>query len=223
MSKGLIKNTICHNIDAFLQPEPTKNPGGDCFACATLAALRWLYPENDFTFDDVWNSFLLTQVNSDGTSFEFLGNSWCLYSDVFKQIVKNFNLQDLHWRTNSCHPSFTDFGCTSGNWNRDNSQYGKYWKKLCDDLKTGVIILSINKDGEGPWKNGHWNFVDHLVLIDGVRERLVPVESVPGASSLQWQVRVVCSRNGGVWKTIQDLLDLHGAGAWHVLERKNKD
>lgn len=215
----MTENIICHNIEPFNQPEPTRNKGGDCFACATLAALRWLYPEKKFEFDQVWDSFKLTQTNPNGDSFEFLGNSWLSYSKVFEQISKKMDLPDLSWRINSCYPTFIGFGRTAGNWNRDNGQYGEYWQKLCEDLKTGVVILSINKDGEGPWKNGCWNEIDHLVLIDGVRKRTIPVKGMPWASKINWEVRIVCSRNGCVWKTIWELLDLHGAGAWHVLEK----
>lgn len=50
---------ICHNIARVSQPTPARNPGGDCFACAATAGLRWLYPEHDIKLDDVWDMFVV--------------------------------------------------------------------------------------------------------------------------------------------------------------------
>lgn len=215
--KGLIKNVISHNIERFPQPEPLRNPGGDCFACALLSALRFLYPEKEFDFNKVWETYILKEESVDGTSFEHLGNSWMHYPRVLKQCKEQLDLSDFTFRQNSCHPKFTSWGCTNGNWNRDHSQYGEYWHTLCEDLKSGVVFIPINMMGEGPWKNGRWNDTDHIVLIDGVRERRVPID---GGARIDWEVHIVCSRDRGGWKTVHELLDLHGAGAWYVLERE---
>jgi len=215
-----IEKVFCHEIPMFPQPEPTRNKGGDCFACAALAALRWLYPEREFTFDEIWEGFLLPHVRTEtGEESSFLGNAWPHYSDVFDNLAKKLNLDSLSHRKNSCHPTFTDWGCDEGNWNRDHSQYRKYWDKLDEDLRCGgIVYISINMNGEGPWKNGRWNHTDHVVLIDGVREHTVPFED--WAATIYGEAHVVCSRDKGGWKTMHELLDLHGAGAWHVLERK---
>jgi len=224
MSKGLILSSVCHKVEQFPQPEILKNPGGDCFACATFAALRWMYPEREFTFDEVWDTYTLTQVNSDGTSFDYLGNSWLQYPHVFKNIVKKLGLKDFKWKKRSSYPKFKRFGCDVAHWNRDHAQYGEYWHKMRDDIVSGgVVFLSVNMEGEGPWKDGRWNNVDHVILIDGARERQVPIEAVPGASRIDWELHTVCSRKGCRWITVHQLLDLHGAGSWHVLLRKGKN
>ena len=219
MIKEKIRDIVHHNLERYPQPIPTRNNGGDCFACATLAALRWLYPDKTLTFDQVWEAFLITQNNSDGSVTEFLGNAWHLYSQVFEQVKEKLDLTDLSWRINQSYPTFDSWGCSAGNWNRDNAQYGQYWRKLCEDLKNGIVVVSINMDGTGPWKDGRWNDTDHLVLIDGVREHTVPIPDM-AAARIELEVHIVCSRDKGGWKTIHELLDLHGAGAWHVLERK---
>ncbi len=43
---------VCHGIEPVPQPSPARNPGGDCFACALTAALRFFGA--DVVFDEVW-------------------------------------------------------------------------------------------------------------------------------------------------------------------------
>jgi hypothetical protein len=206
-----------HDVLPFLQPYPVRTPGGDCFVCATLACLSWLYKDKEFTFDEIYDSFII-KINSEYCNEFFeIGNSWCSYPSVLENIQRNFNLVDFSWRINSCNPVFRSND--GGSWHRDKSLYTRYWKSLLQDLESGLIILSINLDGSGPWVNGKWSNTDHLVLLDGVRSRLVPLEHFPTASAIVLDVRMVCSVNGVKWISVQDLLDLHGAGSWYVLNR----
>ncbi len=46
---------VCHGIEPVPQPQPARNPGGDCFACALTAALRFLGADGGF--DEVWPLF----------------------------------------------------------------------------------------------------------------------------------------------------------------------
>ncbi len=50
---------FCHQIERVAQPVPARNPGGDCFACAATAGLRFLYPERAVSLDDVWGMFVV--------------------------------------------------------------------------------------------------------------------------------------------------------------------
>lgn len=50
---------VCLGVQRVAQPVPHRNPGGDCFACAATAGLRWLYPERDVQLDDVWDKFVV--------------------------------------------------------------------------------------------------------------------------------------------------------------------
>ena len=50
---------VCHGIERVAQPVPARNPGGDCFACAATAGLRFLYPEHEIKLDDVWDMFVV--------------------------------------------------------------------------------------------------------------------------------------------------------------------
>jgi hypothetical protein len=49
---------VCHGIERVPQPVPYKNEGGDCFACAATAGLRFLYPEREISLDEVWDLFV---------------------------------------------------------------------------------------------------------------------------------------------------------------------
>lgn len=50
---------VCHGIERVPQPQPARNPGGDCFACAATAGLRFLFPEREISLDDVWEMFVV--------------------------------------------------------------------------------------------------------------------------------------------------------------------
>src|SRR5690349_13139264 len=50
---------ICHGIARVAQPVPARNEGGDCFACAATAGLRFLYPDRAIDLSDVWEMFVV--------------------------------------------------------------------------------------------------------------------------------------------------------------------
>lgn len=50
---------VCHDIARVPQPVPARNEGGDCFACAATAGLRFLYPERKIDLADVWELFVV--------------------------------------------------------------------------------------------------------------------------------------------------------------------
>ena len=211
---------LCHNIEAFPQPKPDKNEGGDCFACAFLAALRFLYPEKSFTFEEIEQVFWVTHqadhINK-GVPYTCLNNTWGTYPHVFKQAVERFGLDGFSHRFHFEGPPLNierEFYA----WNRCCSQYKNYWDALQKIIASGgVCYTSINLDGVGPWSNGRWTDPDHMVLFDGVRERRETYAN--GGGMHHREIHIVCSARGNSWKSVHDLLDLYGAGAWHVLER----
>lgn len=50
---------VCHNIERVAQPQPARNPGGDCFACAMTAGARFLYPERSVDLNEIWDMFVV--------------------------------------------------------------------------------------------------------------------------------------------------------------------
>lgn len=50
---------VCHGIEPVPQPSPARNEGGDCFACAATAGLRFLYPEREISLEEVWEKFVV--------------------------------------------------------------------------------------------------------------------------------------------------------------------
>lgn len=81
---------ICHGIAPVPQPSPARNDGGDCFACATTAALRWMFPDADVDFDAVWECFIAEY--HDGNAQANLGK---LRDAVARVVVPPFEPADL--------------------------------------------------------------------------------------------------------------------------------
>lgn len=215
--EGKVTGEFVHQIENFPQPHPEKNKGGDCFSCALTAALRWLYPEKNLTFEEVEKSFWLEKEN--GEDF-WLGNSWGVYPRVFDNAIKLLGLSGFKYKHHFVAPDFSRPHFNYA-WNRSHGQYIDYWEELKKEIKDGgVIYTSINMGGSGPMTpDGKQNHTDHIVLYDGIRERTVPIEGIDWASRIYQEIHVVCSAKGNYWKDTHDLLNMHGAGAWYILKR----
>ncbi len=57
-SQPKICREFCLGVERVPNPEPARNDGGDCFACALCAGLRWLFPNREIALDEVWEFFL---------------------------------------------------------------------------------------------------------------------------------------------------------------------
>jgi hypothetical protein len=217
-------SAICRNVALVPQPVPARNKGGDCFACATLAAMRHLFPENPPTFDQCWEAFEVESTDAEGVSRKHLSNTfpgmrgalWNLYSAGWKiEIVAD-----------RVDPRPGDPEHESHNWGAQVGGY-EYARRLEAWLHAGYVALgnlmyrpcktgewTLNPDG-----SVHRNHNDHFVLYDGVRSGWRRHAVVDGARTLVYQVHVVCSANGGrsYWIDVDDLLTQHGAGGWWLI------
>lgn len=208
-------NEVCLGVQPFMQPSPARNPGGDCFACALTAALRWIHQRPDIAFDPCWESFLV-ETSGGGTT---LSNSWpgmrsALYASVskFGQLEILSDIIDLKFEPDTwSHAWFGGVSPSVG-----------YATRLEAWLRAGYVAFSeINFAGGGPVVDGKWNVTDHFVLIDGVRHYWKPHETVQGAASAESDIHVVCSARGAYWIDARDLTFKHGAAGWW-LARKDR-
>jgi hypothetical protein len=208
---------ICLGITPFMQPSPAKNPGGDCFACALTAALRWVYQKPDLSFERCWQFF---EVDTAGGS-RALSNCWhTMRSALYAADSEFFELGRLEIANDLVIPTF------------DPETYGHCWfqghtteyaHRLEGWLRGGWVALSeIDHAGRGPVVDGRWNVNDHFVAIDGVRSYWKPVAAVPGAASLTSDVHVVCSSRGAYWIPLDDFLFKHGAAAWWLVRKDQR-
>lgn len=205
---------VCHEIAPFLQPKPDRNQGGDCFACALTAALRWLYPETPVDFDEVWQFFMAETV---GGSRQ-LSNTWpgmrrALYaasSEGYRlEIANDLVLPDY----NVDHHSFPWW---------QSLPTATYARRLEGYLRGGwVAFTEIRFDGGGPRATtGQIAATDHFVVIDGLRLGWEPVGDIGRA--LRHHVHIVCSVKGAYWIDLDEFLLRHGGAGWWLCRRDGR-
>lgn len=199
-------------VEPFLQPSPTKNIGGDCFACALTAALRWLYPERPVDFETAWGYWNHQQKHGGG---ETLGNTWfatrtalyAAHSDGYRMEIENDFVQPLWAPEQWDHAWWSSFPTH------------RYALRLEGWLRGGwVAFANINYGGSGPMApDGLLYDTDHFILLDGIKTYWKPAES--GGATKTHELHVVCSVKGAYWTDLQMFLRLHGAGAWWLARR----
>lgn len=204
---------VCHNLPPFPQPSPNRNPGGDCFACAMTAALRWLYPEDPVSFDAAWGYFMAETVGGGRT----LSNSWpglrsALYAASHDDrplevacdlVMPEFNREWYSYPWWRAHPPTEDYARRLEGWLRGG------W----------VAFTEIAYGGGGPRRDGRDNHNDHIVLIDGVRSGWAPWNN--GARRMGHAVHVVCSTGrGAYWIDLDEWLAEYGGVGWWLCRRE---
>ena len=206
---------ICLNIEPFLQPSPARNAGGDCFACALLAGLRHLHPQQNWDFDRAFDAF---KVESVGGSI-VMNNSWIGMQQVLSAVEPILNVT-----TDIAAPKI-DLDVWSHAWFR-GGYCEEYVEKLAKYLSDGAVIFSeIMFSGTGPiGPRGGWNHIDHFVILDGIKEVWKEDKTSCGMEFKTHchDIRVVCSARGAYWIDLRDLLHKHGAGGWIIARRGQK-
>jgi hypothetical protein len=207
-------NQIYLNVEPYLQPKPTKNPGGDCFACALTAALSNLFPENKPTFEQVWDYFYNNYYNSENKG---LHNSW---TGMDKALFRAKVDYDIEHEYHFVQPVY-DGTMRSNTFYMSMNLPNDYIRALEGRLSSGWIMLAeISYKGEGAFNsNGQFNDSDHFVVIDGIKEEWERVSET--AKMLCLYVHIVCSVKGVYWIKVRDLLYKYGTGAWWCV-RKNR-
>lgn len=204
------------NVTPFPNPSPGRNPGGDCFACSLTAAMRYLFPERLISFDDAYGCFL--EKHDDGK--EYLRNTWWGMRQAMYQ-TKDLGY-DIEVFKDLVTPTFDRESHSHAWWKFQPD--GEWSYRLEAWLSAGWVALAeMDSEGKGPFTSeGYHNHINHFVVLDGIRHYWKPSENVKGASSLDHDVHVVCSRKGAYWIPVHDLLHKHGtAGLW-LLRRDNR-
>lgn len=207
------------------QPSPAINPGGDCFACALTAGLRHLFPERaeEITVERVHRYFWRDvggKPHLDNTWSGFRDALYAAFSDDFRLDVRA-DLVQPRW---------------------DPEQWAHEWWHVQPDYEWGqrleawlaagwlaASVISYEGSPTGQWQRHEDGKVyrathDHFVLLDGVRWGWRKSTVVEGASSLVYQVHVVCSSRAGrtYWIDVDDFLREHGAAAWWLFRRETR-
>lgn len=103
---------VCHNIERVAQPTPARNPGGDCFACAATAGMRFLYPERSVQLDDVWDMFVVEYY--DGKAQENLQKLRTAGDQLLAGTLDITAYREIHAAVSAAKPSTTVNNTWSG-------------------------------------------------------------------------------------------------------------
>lgn len=205
---------FCHNVQPFMQPNPNRNPGGDCFACSMTALLQHLFPKEGITFDECWDAFL----RETSTGGKGLSNCWWTWHDALYAIEKASGQIDHQTWGWTPIPNFERWSHSDGY----PVQSQDWFFQIESFIRSGWIAQTPMRLHPQPPVMEHYRTAgtDHMALIDGVRENWVPNLRVEGAHDLLQEVHVVCSSKGGYWIDAQKLLWLHGVNAVHLHRRR---
>ena len=204
---------ILLGVKPFLQPSPSRNPGGDCFACSLKAVVDHLYPDRPVSFDHAWEAFQVT--SHDGSPV--LANSWATMSwsaphnlsehgysfEVHRDIV--YPTIDLEHYSHSY-----GFPVDDQEWSkRVEAWFSAGWVAIVE--QSYKLQPPTTPDGKKNW-------TDHFVVLDG--QRSFWQKSKDGTSSrLEHETHVVCSAKGEYWIKTSTLLHMHGVNAVVLLRR----
>lgn len=207
---------ILLGVKPLMQPQPHKNPSGDCFACALKAAIDHLYPERPVNFDAVWNAFKVTPY---GGGEKVLSNTWptmCIAAYALRD--QGYDL-DVH--ADIVTPQF-EVDHHSHAWFRMHPTM-EWAYRLEAWLAAGwLVLVEINYAGAGPYnQDGTSNNADHFVVLDGQRHFWKRFET--GGASLTHETHVVCSARGAYWIDTHDLMRKHGVAGLRLIRRDERE
>jgi hypothetical protein len=215
---------INRGVKVFRQPSPSRNPGGDCFACALTAGLRALYPDREVDFAKVWEFWQYEQTELNGDKRVLLSNTW----NGARRALASARVEgfDLEIQADIVVPNYSDPEQWAHTFYSQSPGYD-WARRLEAWLSAGWLALSVinyaGNPGRGEWKDGYRISDDHFVLLDGVRSFWRKHEKVEGGSTLIYAIHVVCSAKGEYWIDLDDLLEIHGAGAWWLFRREQHE
>lgn len=205
-------------VEAVPQPSPGINPGGDCFACATLAIVRHWWPETaaDVTVADVVEWWRTQPVY--GKDDLVVGNHIHVADRSLRNMPEPFRLDVV---TDPFVPLIDDHSqMHSPVWGAPH-----YSDRIEAYLAAGFVGLTSirfapdaphmlspkpaeQRGGSGVHRD-YWNAsTDHIVLIDGWRT-YVRGDEEPFGTHVD-DLHIVCSVKGGYWIEDRELLRWHG-------------
>lgn len=185
------------------------NPGGDCFACATLAMARHFWPDEAaaYTVADAVEWWRTQPVH--GRDELHVGNTMSYARRSLMNLPAPMQLDVMTdpWYPridNEHQPHGLVYG-VQGYAERVEAYLAAGWIGFTDLIfaPEAPHFLKPNPDG------GYWNTsADHNVLIDGIRTVIVGDEEPYGTHISE--VHIVCSVKGGYWIDHTDLLREYG-------------
>jgi hypothetical protein len=222
-------NNVLHGVKPFPNPEPKRNPGGDCFACALKAVVDYFYPEKPIDFDTAWECFQREQTNQDGSKSTHLTNHWGRWG--FESAVSNLYHKGYSFETEPflLHPKINiEQYSHAWGWfpfDQDWSQHAEAW------LSNGwVMLVEMSLDPVGPFdEKGYHNHPDHFAIIDGQKRGWYKrAHSGSGTTfysgGLVHESHLVCSARGGCerWIETKDLLHKHGVNGALLIRKDTR-
>lgn len=217
---------FCHNVEEYLQPSPSRNPGGDCFACCLTAILKHFYPKERVDFNRTWEYFLKCYLGE--TEKRALSNTWPgMYDAIIEAIRDEKHNFKLEYRREYVYPKL-DIEHHSGNWGLEQyeGECGYYLEAWLRAGWIAIIQIEYNPSGRyGRRPDGFRQSHDHFAIIDGIKMGWrYKKHNTDGkeweSGSLTADVHIVCSAKGKYWIDYKELLEAHGVGAW-ILVRKD--
>lgn len=222
---------FCHNVKPVKQPEPSVNPGGDCFACATLALINHLFPEVGFTLRDIHEYF--TEETAGGS--KFFVNYWFGYEKVFHKLeyepIEGKPRLDIEFRRYLPTIMNDSFERHNPNWYMGPCD-SDYFFIVDAFLRSGYILLTeIDSEGKGPLIASEKiskhkftkNSIDHVVLIDGCRSYWPKKEPNSFGRGLAQELHVVDSnkklKEKTYWLPVNDLIHYHGMAGFYLVRK----
>lgn len=203
---------ICLGVVPVMQPQPRKNPGGDCFACSMTAALRWVYQKPDLSFEDCWQCWVHEKTGTVSNVWPMMRTALYAASSKFQDL----GLDRLEIANDFAAPEFNPESWSHG-WGIGLNS-GAYLRRLEGYLSCGWVALTdIDYAGRGPMVDGKWTGGgDHFIVLDGVRISWVPCDI---GSVQKCEIHVVCSVRGAYWIELNEFHRKHGAGAWWLVRK----
>jgi hypothetical protein len=222
---------VCHNVIEYLQPHQKRNPGGDCFACATTAIIKHLFPEKEVDFDKIWSAWKCAQ---DTKGNKVLSNTWHGLQQVFPALSWDDQYGGpfkTEQRIFFPYPrfDFRNYSCTFGVSASLNNLQEQEWAYGVEAyLAAGWIgMVEINMHGIEETKWNQMSHSDHFVVIDGQRHFWHYTDheydgKKSWSGTLKHETHVVCSAKGPYWISTRELLAKHGAGAVYFVRRDQR-
>lgn len=223
---------VCHELERYPQPQPYRNAGGDCFACAVTATLPFLYPELERTSDE-WFEYAFESFRTGktyGSDDLVIDNTFRGMKSALDGISRDLGRLEVEY--DMVEPHFH-----RATW-RDEGHHGwpfqipegGYTRRLEGYLRGGwVAFATVNHGGGGPtlvkddgsvWHRG----TDHFIVLDGVRLAYeTTCDSAGEFQSGSWNdyLHVVDSSATNLtdWYRTLTFLLKHGACSWWLARR----
>jgi hypothetical protein len=210
---------VITGVQPFMQPHPYKSEGGDCFACAPYAALRYLFLDKEFTFEDIWECCVQNYTDK---GEPIIRRSWGVTHIALGKARQSLGL-GIEWMYDVVEPLHWREKIVGTAWYHRYPSDSEYINRLEAYLSSGwIALIEMAYDGGGPYKtNGQRNHCDHIALIDGVRSYWEKHESLK-ASYQKSEIHIVCSAKGAYWMPLKEAMESHGISGWLLLRKDRR-